>query len=355
MDTDSRGSKGAPSPSTKIVDPLAAVMPRRAARVRDALAGLPRHRPTLVGVSGGRDSLLLLALLRHAGFTRLTVCHLNHRLRGRAAEADANFVRRLAAANGCGFVGGRADVAALARKQGLSLETAGRVSRHALFARAGRTTGARILFLGHHGDDRVETFLFHLFRGAAGRGLSSLRVCSSLRLDRLRFKVVRPMLALMRTDIAVAVEALGLRFREDATNQSRDPVRNRIRHDLIPSIERALGRSVRESVWRTAEILEAEEDWMNGLFPAPGRELGVAGLREMPVAAQRRQIAAWLQARGVANIGFEVVEAVRGLLASGGPARAQLPKGQLAARRAGRIRVESRGASGSAARNSPGG
>jgi tRNA(Ile)-lysidine synthase len=328
-----------PAASRAASDPLASVTPRRAVRVREALAGLPRHRPALVGVSGGRDSVLLLALLRHAGFTRLTVCHLNHRLRGRAAETDAKFVRRLALASGCAFIDGRVDVAALARRSGVALEAAGRMARHALFARAGVRTGARRLFLGHHGDDRVETFLFHLFRGAAGRGLSSLRARSTLRLDGLRFDVVRPLLALLRADIDAAVAAGRMVFREDRTNRSPTAVRNRIRHDLIPAIEAALGRPVREAVWRAAEILEAEEAWMESLVPAPRVTLDVKQLRALPVGAQRRQIAAWLRARGVSDIGFEAVEGVRGLLQPDGPARAQLAGGRLAARRAGVIRV----------------
>ena len=330
-----RRMRGAPASA----DPLECVAPRRAARVRALLAGLPKARPLLVGVSGGRDSVLLLHLLHGAGFREVTVCHLDHRLRGNESHADAAFVRALSRSLGYAALVGRRDVGTLAQRLGVSVETAGRIARHALFARAARVTGARVLLLGHHADDRVETFLFNLFRGAGPKGLSSPRADTSLTLDRLRLRVVRPLLPLFREDIDGAIAAAAIPFREDASNRGLDQARNRIRHELLPAVERTLGRPVRETIWRTAELLAGEEEWIETLVPPSAPNLKTVALRDQPVALQRRTVGAWLRDRAVPDCGFEEIEAVRGLLAADGPARTQLPGGFLAARTAGQIRL----------------
>src|SRR5947208_13612446 len=88
----------------------------------------------LIGVSGGRDSVALLHWLGSLGYERLMVCHLNHRLRGRSSDADARFVKKLAANFDADFELGATDVRALAKKQEMSVETAAREARYAFFA-----------------------------------------------------------------------------------------------------------------------------------------------------------------------------------------------------------------------------
>ena len=137
------------------------------------LPGVPFNRRLLVGISGGIDSTALLHALVAGGRRRkLTLLHLNHTLRGSASTADAAFVKRLASRLGLPLMTARADVAALAREQKLSIETAARQARYSFFAKAARQTRCHTLILAHHADDQAETFLFNLLRGG-GSGLGA--------------------------------------------------------------------------------------------------------------------------------------------------------------------------------------
>ena len=305
------------------------------------LSTYDRTKRHLVGVSGGRDSVALLHLLLDAGFQRLIVCHLDHQLRGRSSRADAAFVAKLAARHGLDIVSGKADVRSIAKKEGLSIETAAREARYDFFAKVAREKRCRTLFLAHHADDQVETFLFNLFRGAGPAGLGAMRPESSRQIGRAKLLIIRPLLATWRSEIDDYVAAHRLAFREDASNASTAPTRNKMRHEIIPALGKWFGRDIRRSIWRTAEILGAEHDWLDSLTPAPGHELIVAALREMPAAQQRRTIHAWLKLTGVGNISFNEVEAVRSLLPPDSkPAKINLPGNLHARRRANRIFLE---------------
>src|SRR5207302_238159 len=125
----------------------------------------------LVGVSGGRDSVALLHSLVERGYEQLIVCHLNHQLRGRSSDADARFVKKLADKYGVGFELGAVNVRVLAKKKKTSIETAARDARYSFFAKAAKRKRCHTIFLAHHADDLVETFLLNLIRGAGLTGL----------------------------------------------------------------------------------------------------------------------------------------------------------------------------------------
>jgi tRNA(Ile)-lysidine synthase len=307
------------------------------------LQQFPQKQPYLVGVSGGRDSVALLHQLIDLGYRRLIVCHLDHELRGRSSKADARFVERLTAKLGCEFELERTDVAALARKSKQSVETAGRMARYEFFARiAGRRRCHRI-FLGHHANDLVETFLMNLLRGAGPAGFGGMREISSRRILGTELQIVRPFLGVWRDEIDRYVRARRLKFRDDITNESLGPVRNRVRRRLIPYIEKQLGRKVRPTLWRAAIIAADESEWIEGLLSAtkPDPELDAHELRMQPRALQRRIIHRWLQAHGVRDLDFELIERVRALLdPEATVAKTNLPQGQHVRRRAKKIFIE---------------
>ena len=321
----------------------ASALPRQLAL---ALADFPPAARYLVGVSGGRDSVALLDGLLAAGFSRLVVCHLDHGLRGRASAADARFVARLAGARDLPLETGRADVRALAKAAGCSLETAARDARYRFFADAAGRRRCRTVLLAHHADDQVETFLFNLLRGAGPAGLAGMARDSGRRVGRRTLRIVRPLLGVWRAEIDAYLLERGLEWREDATNA--DPAhatRNALRHEALPLLARVLGRDVRRALWRTADILGAEEAWLAETLAAdgpPGAELAVAAVAAQPLARQRRVLRAWLAARGIGGVGYEEVERVRALLdvAAGGPAKVNLPGGRHARRRGGKLFVE---------------
>jgi len=334
---------------------------------------LPRFPPDaryLIGVSGGRDSVALLHWLISLGYKKLIVCHLNHQLRGRSGGADARFVEKLVATSNEKIVGqalrlpgqqkgkrracpttkmshidfelGRANVRSLAKKKKTSIETAAREARYLFFAEAAKRHRCHTIFLAHHADDLVETFLFNLIRGAGLTGLAGMRNVSTRRIDGVDLTTVRPLLSVWRSDIDKYVHERHLRFREDATNKNLAATRNRIRNCIIPYLEKILGRSIRQNIWRTAMIAAEEEKWIDNEAPDfTNPHLSVPGLRALPVALQRRAIMKWLRTQNISEVGFDVIERVRSLADREAPiAKVNLPRDRHALRRAGKIFLE---------------
>ena len=296
----------------------------------------------LIGVSGGRDSVALLHWLVSLGYERLMVCHLNHRLRGRSSDADERFVRKLAAKYQTEIAIDSGDVRVIAKREKMSIETAAREARYAFFAETARRQNCRTIFVAHHADDLVETFLINLFRGAGSAGLSAMREISTRRIDGLDLTIVRPFLCVWRKEIDRYVRDHRLRFREDATNKSLTPLRNRIRRRIIPYLEKMHGRNIRQNIWRTAIIAADEEKWIESeLRDSTQADLSVVKLRALPIALQRRAILKWLRAQNISNVGFDAIERVRSL-ADGDTriAKVNLPKNRHARRRAGKIFIE---------------
>ncbi len=248
----------------------------------------------LVGVSGGRDSVVLLHWLISLGYKNLVVCHLNHQLRGRSSDADGRFVAKLVEHYNRTFAGqalrlprqhtgkrsaclttaghiefqvGAANIRALAKKKKMSIETAAREARYAFFAETARRRNCRTIFVAHHADDLVETFLINLFRGAGSAGLGAMREFSTRRIDGIDLTIARPFLCVWRNEIDDYVREHDLKFREDATNKNLNPLRNRIRHRIIPYLEKMLGRNIRKNIWRTAMIAAEEEKWIETKLP----------------------------------------------------------------------------------------
>src|SRR5207249_7860407 len=178
-----------------------------------------------------------------------------------------------------------------------------------------RRRKCKTIFLGHHADDLVETFLINLFRGAGTAGLSGMREISTRRIDDVDLAIVRPFLGVCRKEIDVYVREHRIKFREDASNKNFDPLRNRIRHRVIRYLEKILGRNIRPAIWRTAAIAGEEEAWVDSqLAGSSNAGLSVTKLRALPVALQRRTIFKWLRAQNISEVGFDVVERVRSLL-----------------------------------------
>lgn len=263
---------------------------------------IPSGAHLLLAVSGGADSTALavaLAALRRRHRWRLTLAHLHHGIRGAEADADAQFVRRLAGRLKAGFVTEKIEVPRLARRRRVSLEMAAREARYAFLTRAARRVGAEVIATAHTADDQAETILLRLARGAGPRGLAGIpyRV---MRHDRL---VVRPLLDVTRRQVERFLKKRGLAWREDTSNLDLGPLRNRVRHEILPQWEARLNPNVRETLRRMAEVLREEDDWMDAearrrldTFRIPGhpRILNAAALRAAPPALARRVIRIWL-------------------------------------------------------------
>jgi len=296
----------------------------------------------LVGVSGGRDSVALLHWLVESGYKRLVACHLNHQLRGTSSDRDARFVKKFVESYDVDLEMGSANVKTLATKQRMSIEAAAREARYKFFAQIAKQRRAQTIFLGHHADDLVETFFINLFRGSGASGLGAMREVSKRRINDVDLTIVRPFLGIWRREIDEFIAQHRLQFREDESNKDVAALRNRIRHRIIPYLEKTLGRNIRQNIFRAAMIVAEEEDWIEDHLPnASDADLAVAELRELPVALQRREILKWLRAQRITDVGFDVVENVRSLLGhDAGIAKVNLPRNRHVRRRAGKIFIE---------------
>ncbi len=209
----------------------------------------------LVAVSGGPDSVALLHLLvrLRRRMRRLSLCaaHLNHMLRGTAAEGDERYVRRIARRLRVQFVSERCDVRAASAARGVGIEEAGRAERYEFFARTAKAFRAGRIALGHHADDNAETVLHHIIRGTGIRGLRGIPPCRPLEPDS-NILVVRPLIEIPRARIEAYLRSKRLRPRQDASNRSLDYFRNVIRHRILPVIEESCDSGVRDSLNRLA-------------------------------------------------------------------------------------------------------
>ena len=295
----------------------------------------------MVGVSGGLDSVVLLDLLLRAGCGKLVVAHFHHGLRGKEADRDAQFVRQLADKAGLLFAMGRGRTRVRASKNKESLEEAARILRRKFFTRTAAKHEAATIFLAHHANDAAETMLFHLARGAGRRGLASLR--GEAPLEKSNAVIMRPLLAFTRDEILAYAKARRLAWREDKSNASREFTRNRLRRDILPALSRAVGHDPVPAMARAAEILAAEEEWLDSLVAdeAQSGQLDVSAFRRKPLAHQRRLLRAWLAHRIKGAVDFETIEAARALaLSNRQPAKLNLPRAFHLRRRAGKLFVE---------------
>jgi tRNA(Ile)-lysidine synthase len=305
------------------------------------LRDFPPSKRYLIGVSGGRDSIALLNLLVEFGYKKLVLCHLNHQLRGAASRSDARFVEKVARNLGLDCEIGSTDVGVLAKRSKLSIETAARFARLAFFVEVARHRRCSRIFLAHHADDLVETALLNLFRGAGPAGVAALRGVSVYRIGDTKLTIIRPLLAIWRKAIDAYISQQRLAFREDKTNARLDSSRNRIRHCILPYIEKTFGRDVRNAIWRTAVIWADEEALLDSMLPSAGVKLDVGPLRELSVALQRRALLRWLQQRETPNITFDLVERIRTLLEpSSLTAKVNIPGNRYVRRQAKKIFIE---------------
>jgi tRNA(Ile)-lysidine synthase len=212
----------------------------------------------LIAVSGGADSVALargLSQVRAAGEGRLVLAHFNHRLRGVASDGDQAFVEELAvelgvqvvvAARGGEGARGREGEAAIDRS-----EESLREARYAFLMRAADEVGARYVAMAHTADDQVETVLHNLLRGT---GLAGLAGIPRLRQLTGAATLVRPLLGVTRAEILEYLSWLAKPYREDVTNQCLDYTRNRIRHELLPLLEREYNPHVRAAISRVSQL-----------------------------------------------------------------------------------------------------
>jgi len=311
-----------------------------------------RGQRVLVALSGGADSVALLVLMiayrdRADAHLHLEAAHLNHCLRGPDSDGDEAFSRRLCERFGIACRVARRDVA---KEEGGGLEASARRVRYRFLRAAARRIGARWVATGHHADDNVETILHHVLRGTGVRGLAGI--------PRRRLLgqggpfLIRPLLDHSRAELRNYLAAQGFCWREDSTNRSLGPMRNRIRHVLLPAlgahfhpqIPRLVGRlgacaeALNRFGVRAAERWTARVDIAEG---APEATFDAAWFRGVPGVLQGEVLHELVRRCG-ARLGDFTERHYRRLMAVcrqvGGADRVDLP-GVTAWRSGGRVRI----------------
>ena len=294
---------------------------------------LRRGDRAIVAVSGGIDSVVLLEVLFQVGTALgfdLTVAHVHHGLRA-DADGDEEFVRQLAGERHLKFRSSRMAVADEASRTGESVEMAGHRLRHTFLASVAREEAAPLVALAHHADDQAELVLLRLLRGAGGEGIGGMRLLDRSPSDD-RVGLFRPFLEVHKAELVDFAKQQGLDWREDVTNGSREILRNRVRHELLPVLERDYQPGIRSTLARAAAITAAESDLAMKLggdwLKSPGRRL----FTRLHVAIQRAILRQQAWGLGV-DLDFEAIERLRLTLTpvsvAGGIDLIRLPSGRL--------------------------
>ncbi len=305
-------------------------------RVRQSIEREARIQPAarvLVACSGGGDSVALASLLCEtapaAGWSVAGLLHVNHGLRGASADDDEAFCRQLAGELGVPITVERIDVAARAREERISIETAGHRVRYELFERVVRQGTADLVATGHTRDDQAETFLMRLVRGAGSAGLAGIR-------PRIG-SVVRPLLDVRRSELREYLRLRGLSHREDPSNRDERILRNRVRHRLIPFLAEHFSPAIVDVLARSAAIAGDDDSWIDDAANAAldkivqctegGLDVDADLLASAAPAIARRVARNAVERAGERRVGFGHVERLRRLADAGGtaPAAADFP------------------------------
>ena len=223
----------------------------------------------LVALSGGADSAALLLelhkLQKNGRISRLEAAHLHHGIRGKEADADADFVRSLCERLSVPLILEYADVPNAAKETGESLELAARRIRYAFLERARTERGLSCIATGHHRDDQAETLLLHLLRGTGTDGLAGMRARTG--------HVIRPLLYTSKEEILAYLSERGETYCTDSTNFVQDATRNRIRHTVIPALE-TVNPAAKKALAEAAAHVAEDADYLNELAAQAKRDCG---------------------------------------------------------------------------------
>ncbi|MDE6491207.1 MAG: tRNA lysidine(34) synthetase TilS, partial [Muribaculaceae bacterium] len=220
------------------------------------LQSIARHRliaddtrPVIVGLSGGADSVALLATLTALGY-RCVAAHCNFGLRGEESIRDRDHSRAIADRLGCEWITTEFNTRAYMLQNGISLEMACRDLRYNWFAEQLNALGAQAIAVAHHRDDNIETLMLNLLRGSGIRGLRGMRPRNG--------DIIRPLLECTRSDITAYLERRAIPYITDSSNLENDVARNRLRNIVLPCIYREFPQAP-DTISRTIAILAGTE------------------------------------------------------------------------------------------------
>lgn len=214
----------------------------------------------VVGISGGPDSVALtyiLSKLKKRGLY-LHLAHLNHMLRKKEADEDCEFVQNLARKLKCDLTCKKINVPEFAKENKLSLEDAARRVRYKFLLSVARENRATKIALGHNRDDQAETVLMRFLRGS---GISGLRGMPAKRKFDDCF-IIRPLSGLTRKQIIDFLTKKKISYRTDSSNLENIYTRNKVRNQLLPSLEKEFNPNIKEMLINFAENITSDVDYL---------------------------------------------------------------------------------------------
>lgn len=290
----------------------------RVAEYIDKYGMLSACDTVVVGFSGGADSVCLLYMLsaisRERGFDIVAV-HINHGIRGKEAERDADFCAKFAHKLGIEFRLFELDVLAYADEQRISSEEAGRALRYEKFNEVASEFKSARIAVAHHMNDRAETVIFNMCRGSGVRGMRGIVPVNG--------NIIRPLLCLSRDDIIEYVNLNKLSFCSDSTNFEDDYSRNKIRHNVLPYLNENINSAATRNIARMAEKMSEAEEYISKVVESRydvvaeqfGDKIKLIGLEnEDAYIARRIILKAVGQLMGLKDVGEQHIERVYGLL-----------------------------------------
>jgi tRNA(Ile)-lysidine synthase len=300
-------------------------------------AGIGRGSSILVGLSGGADSVALccaLLDLRERLNFRVVAAHFNHRIRGAESDRDEDFVRAMCARLRVELIVERADGLDPSISTA-NLEERARDARREFLLRVADHVHADFVALGHHRDDQAETVLMRLMRGAGAAGMAAMA-------ERGPGRLIHPMLSISRAEIREYLELRAIPFVEDSSNASLDILRNRIRAELLPMLERDYAPGFSGRLVELASEMRSLDEFVTAIaareldaMRVSGGALDVSGFGALNRAVQAVAIRLFLaeQIGSLRKISRSHVESVLHLIIESGPSDSiDLPGGWRAER-----------------------
>lgn len=279
---------------------------------------IERGEKIIVGFSGGPDSVFLLEVLLNLKKIiniEIILVHINHLLRGKNADDDEEFSRKIGERYNLKFYIKRADISKISNECGIGLEEAGREIRYNFFNEILELEKGDKIAIAHNLDDQVENFLFRLIRGSSLRGLKGINH---------RDKIIRPINKVYKSDIMRYLESNNISYRIDETNFKNEFTRNSIRLDLIPFIEERYNKRFKDKVVNLMEDIKAlipDEVEMEGVVV--GKSLYLERLMEKDRYMQRLIVREFLENYGI-DISRDKIENVLKLAGSKGSKKIDL-------------------------------
>lgn len=241
---------------------------RKGERILDYKRYLILSGQTVVlGLSGGPDSVCLLNLLLAEHDGQIVCAHINHGLRGAESDEDESFVSRMCGVLEVPLEIKKIDAAAYASEKGMTVEEAGRAARYAFFDEVceryiSKGAPPPVIALAHNKDDQTETVLMRILRGTGTDGLAGI---PEQRKSAAGFSIVRPLLDVPKTVIEQYLTAIGAASRTDSSNLGTEYLRNMLRLDVIPYIEKATDVELSQSLGRLSANAAEDKDFFNSL------------------------------------------------------------------------------------------